>query len=192
MGGNAVYLGADFSVPGTTDGDWTVVVALEYDRKQNLFTLLNYWRERPDLIRKQIETIEYYCQVFKVTLGFLEDSLFQGVYREHFRTRTALPLRGHTVTAFNKRSMETGILSLRPLLENQQIRFPYRTDADKAKTDHIVSEFNGVRQRFGRIGNETRNCFQSCGRWVGLTGTRTLLCLRLLHMRKWMTGTLPT
>jgi hypothetical protein len=150
-------LGVDFSVPGSTDGDFTVVVAVAYSRRDNCYTLLNYWRARPDAIRTQIEQIEYYCQTYRVTLGMLEDNLFQGLYREHFRRNTTLPLRGHTVTHGNKKSLETGILSLRPILENQQIRFPYKTDSDKSRTEHIMSEFTGIRQRHGRIGNETTN-----------------------------------
>lgn len=171
-GTNPVYLGADFSVPGSTDGDWTVVALLEYDRRQNLFTLLHYWRDRPDRIQKQIETIEYCCQMYRVTIGLLEDNLFQGIYKEHFRTKTALPLRGHTVNQYNKRSLETGILSLRPVLENQQIRFPYRTEADRMRTDHLVTEFNGVRQRQGRIGNETTHDDCVMALWHAISAAR--------------------
>jgi hypothetical protein len=174
-GGNPVYLGVDFSVPGSTDGDWTVIMVIEHDRKANLFTLLYYWRDRPDLIKKQLDAIEYCCQVFQVTIGFLEDNLFQGIYREHFRTKTTLPLRGHTVNTHNKRSMETGILSLRPILENEQIRLPYRTESDQMKTDLIVSEFNGIRQRQGRIGNETTHDDCVLAMWHAICASRGAL-----------------
>jgi hypothetical protein len=155
--GALTFLGADFSVPGTTDGDWTVLMVLEYEPPpQNLYTLLYYWRARPTQIQEQINQLEYLCQAYQISLGYLEDNHFQGIYARHMNQKTNLPLRGHTVGA-NKRSTEIGILSLRTIFENLRFRFPYATDADRAMTDHVISEFNGVRQRFGRIGNETTN-----------------------------------
>lgn len=172
LGNNPVYLGVDFSVPGSTDGDWTVVIAIEYNPTDHSYTILNYWRDRPQFIRRQLEQIEYYCQTYRVTMGFLEDNMFQGIYREHFRTKSNLPLQGHTVTGQNKRSMETGILSLRPMLENQKILFPYRTEEDQSKTDYLVTEFNGIRQRQGKIGNETSHDDGVLALWHAICASR--------------------
>lgn len=172
-GGKHVYIGVDFSIPGSTDGDWTVIIAIEYDPSTNLYTLLNYWREQPAAIGRQIEQIEYYCQTYRATLGYLEDNMFQGIYREHFKKKSNLPVRGHTVTGQNKKSMETGLVSLRPIFENGNFRFPYKTDADRNKTDMIVSEFNGVRQRLGRIGNETTHDDIVLALWHAVCASRT-------------------
>lgn len=172
-GFNQVFLGVDFSVPGSVDGDWTVVVAIEFDRSTQTYTLLNYWRAQPTEIMEQLRQIEYYCQIYKVTLGFLEDNLFQGIYREHFRRKSTLPLRGHTVTGGNKRSHETGILAFRPMFENQRFRFPYATEADKNKTDYILTEFNGIRQKHGRIGNETTHDDLVMALWHATSASRT-------------------
>jgi len=171
-GGNPVFLGVDFSVPGSNDGDWTAIVALEYDKSANLYTLLNYWRARPQFMQEQINQIEYYCQMYQVTLGFLEDNMFQGLYREHFKNKSRMPVRGHTVTGQNKRSMETGLLSIRPLFENLQFRFPYKTDQDRIMTDYIVTEFNGIQQRHGRIGNETTHDDVVMAIWHALVASR--------------------
>jgi hypothetical protein len=171
-GGNPVFLGVDFSVPGSNDGDWTVIVALEYDKDANLYTLLNYWRAKPALMQEQINQIEYYCQMYQVTMGFLEDNLFQGLYREHFKNRSRMPVKGHTVTGQNKRSLETGILSMRPMFENLRFRFPYATPADKVMTDYIVTEFNGIQQRHGRIGNETSHDDVVMAIWHAICASR--------------------
>lgn len=167
-----VYLGADFSVPGSLDGDWTVIIVLAYDRKENVFFLLNYWRARPATIQEQLQQLELYCQMFNVTSGYLEDNMFQGIYREHFKRRTTLPLKGHTVNRYNKNSLSTGVLSIRTLLENNLIVLPYQTDADKTKTEYLVSEFTGIKQRKGRIGNETSHDDVVMALWHALESSR--------------------
>jgi len=152
-GNNPVYLGVDFSIPGSADGDWTVVLAVEFDPLEHLYTVLNYWRARPDSTQEQIHKIELWCELYKVSAGFLEDNIFQRIYAEHFRRNTVLPLVGHTVTSHKKMSVEYGIVSFRPQFENGRWRFPYKNAADQQKTDLIVTEFNGIRQKDGKIGN---------------------------------------
>lgn len=154
-GSNPVYMGVDFSVPGSADGDWTVIFIVMWDPDHKQFVPLAYWRARPSQMQEQVHKIELWCQLFKVTLGYLEDNLFQGIYSNLFATKSSLPLSGHTVTHAKKSSLETGLLSFRPMFENGAWRFPYKTDADRAKTDLIVAEFNGIVQRRGKIGNES-------------------------------------
>lgn len=154
-GGKQVYLGADFSVPGSADGDWTVVYVVEWDPDTTTFTPLHYWRARPSSMQEQIHQIELICDTFNVTVGCLEDNLFQGVYANHFRQKSTLPLRGNTVTHSGKHDAATGILSFRPQFENGRWRFPYQTSRDQAMTDLMILEFNGIQQKNGRIGNES-------------------------------------
>jgi len=152
-GSGKVFLGVDFSVPGSLDGDFTVLFAVLWDEVAQEFIPLNFWRARVTSMQEQIHKIELWCQLFNVTLGYLEDNVFQGVYTSLF-SKTALPLVGHTVTHSNKGSLENGILSFRPMFENGVWRFPYKTTLDRQKTDLLIQEFNGVRQRRGKIGNE--------------------------------------
>lgn len=173
--GNPVYLGMDFSIPGNTDGDWTVLMVVEYDPSSHIYTILNYWRAKPSEISEQIKQIEYHCQMYNVTLGYLEDNMFQGIYREHFRKNSNLPVKGHTVTHSGKKSMEHGIVSLRPLLENFLFRFPYKTQRDKDLTDTMVSEFNGIRQRHGKIGNETTHDDIVLALWHAICASRQVV-----------------
>lgn len=172
-GADPVYMGVDFSVPGSTDGDWTVIFVMSYNAQDNLFTPLNYWRAKPTDIKDQLSQIEYFAKMYKVTMGYLEDNMFQAVYREHFKRHSTLPLRGHTVTAVGKKSMKTGLISIRPILENAQICFPYKTEADRNKTDMIVSEFNGVKQRNGKIGNESSHDDIVLAMWHAICASRT-------------------
>jgi len=154
-GVNPVFLGADFSVPGVPDGDYTVVFALEYDPHEQLFTPLSYWRKQAITIEEQVRAIIQMCADFKVTNGLLEANSFQRIYAEHFRNRTTLPLSGHVVTARGKNSSSLGLLSLRTLFENGRFRLPYKTDRDKTMTDQIVLEFNGITKKGKEIGNFT-------------------------------------
>lgn len=150
----AAYMGVDFNVPGSMDGDYTVIFILIWDTDSKEYIPLNYWRARAGSLQEQIHQIELWCQMYNITLGYLEDNLFQGVYTNLFSQKSALPLSGHTVTHANKGSLEMGILSFRPLFENGVWRFPYKTNLDRQKTDLLIEEFNGVRQRKGKIGNE--------------------------------------
>lgn len=172
QGTNPVYLGVDFSVPGSVDGDWMVVFVMEFDPITQLFTPLNYWRARPETINEQLQQIELYCSRFGVTLGYLEDNLFQRVYSEHFKRKSSLPLSGHTVTHTGKNSLEYGLLSFRPLFENGRFRFPYKTEADQAKTDLIILEFTGIQKKHGRIGNEQFHDDITMSMWHALSASR--------------------
>ena len=151
-GTNPVYMGVDFNVPGDSADDYTVVVSAELDKQSGLFTLLDYKRFRASDMNEQTRAIEVDCKAYEVSLGYLEDNMFQKVYTSYFSTK-ALPLQGHTVTAQEKNSMSMGILSFRPLFENRKFRFPYQTDADKAKTDLVVQEFTGMVRHNGKIAN---------------------------------------
>ena len=155
QGGNPVYMGVDFSVPGSMDGDWTVIFVLTIDPATKQFTPLNYWRGKPAQVQEQLHRIELMCQMYNVTHGYLEDNLFQKLYMNLIKSKSNLPLSGNTVTHHNKNSMDYGILSFRPQFENEKWSFPYKTDADRAKTDLIILEFNGIVQRKGKIGNES-------------------------------------
>lgn len=174
-GDSSVYLGVDFSVPGNADGDWTCVFAMEFNSVTNIYTPLNYWRARPESINEQISTIIDYCQRYRVTIGFLEDNLFQRIYAEQFKRYTMLPLRGHTVTHTGKTSFATGLLSFRPLFENGKFMFPYKTALDQAKTDHIIKEFNGITKVNDKIGNFTFHDDVVMGMWHSLCAAREVV-----------------
>ena len=147
------FLGADFSVPGSQDGDYTVVFVLEFDEQRKLYTPLNFWRKRAESVGEQIKMIEYMTQAYRVTKGYLEADVFQRIYAAEFAKKTNLPLEGHRVGT-QKSSYISGILGLRPLFEVGAWRFPYKTDRDKAMTDQLVKEFSGIVQRKGKLGNE--------------------------------------
>lgn len=154
-GPNNVYMGVDFSIPGSADGDWTVIAIVEVNPSTQTHTVLNYWRSKPQEMKEQIYQIELWCQLYKVTLGYLEDNSFQKLYSNQFRKNSALPLSGHTVTRQNKGHVDSGVLAFRPQFENFKWAFPYQTPEDQVKTDLIIAEFNGITQRNGKIGNES-------------------------------------
>ena len=170
-GPNPTFMGVDFNVPGSTDGDYTVIFIMEKD--DNLFRPLHFWRKRARSTQEQIHQIELLCQTFKVTRGMLEDNMFQKVYAEHFRQNSTLPLSGHTVTRQGKNSETLGVLSFRPLFENGRFVFPYKTQRDKDMTDLIVTEFGGTIQRHGKIGNEEFHDDILMAMWHSLVATRT-------------------
>lgn len=170
-GANPVFMGVDFNVPGSTDGDYTVIFILERlpgDR----YRVLNYWRKKAESMQEQLHQIELWCQMYNVSIGYLEDNMFQRVYAKHFRDNSSLPIRGHTVTGSKKNSREGGILSFRPMFENERFEFPYRTEADQIKTDAIVSEFTGIRQKKGKIGNTDDHDDIVMAMWHSLTAAK--------------------
>lgn len=172
-GPHHVFLGADFSVPGSSDGDWTVVIAIEWDEENSIFTPLAMWRARPPTFQEQIHQIEVMMNLYNVEVGFLEDNMFQRIYSEHFKNKSGLPLRGNTVTHSGKTNVNTGVLSFRTMFENGKWRFPYKTVRDQILTDQIVSEFNGIMQKKGRIGNESTNDDSVMAMWHALAASRT-------------------
>lgn len=151
-GVHSVYMGADFSVPGSTDRDRTAMLVFELDTINNTITPLWYYLGTPTEIQEQLMQVEHMCVAYRVALGFLEDNMFQRVYANYFKNKVT-PVRGHTVTHAAKMAIQYGILSFRPLFENKRIRLPYKTQQDKKMTDELMKEFNGVTQRKGKIGN---------------------------------------
>lgn len=151
-GPNNVYLGVDFSIPGSTDGDYTVAVIAE-DVGNGYLQMLHIWRDRPNSMQEQITNIANLCKNFNVTIGYLEANLFQQIYSEYFKLYTDLPLQPHVVTSSGKNSTETGLLSFRPLFENKKFIFPYRDENDIDLTDLIITEFSGLVRKNGKLGN---------------------------------------
>lgn len=164
-GDRMAFMGADFSVPGNQDGDWTVIFAVEYDRDARRWTPLNFWRARPSTVREQLEQVEYFAQAYRVSKGYLEDNVFQRVYAQAVGQRTNLPLEGFT-TGRQKNSYVEGLLALRPQLEVGQWRFPYRTKRDRDMTDLLVREFSGIVQRKGKLGNESSHDDVPMAAWL--------------------------
>lgn len=171
QGNNDVYMGVDFSVPGAHK-DWMSCCVLELNHKLALYTPLAYSRSQPSTIEEQFSIVDDYARRYKVIMGFLEDNMFQKIYSEHFKNKSVLPLKGHTVTHSGKMSFETGLLSFRPLFENGRFRFPYKTDRDKMMTDHLIKEFNGIVKIKGRIGNEGFHDDVVMAMWHALCASR--------------------
>lgn len=169
LGTNPVYLGADFSVPGSADGDYTAVVVFMLDGEDII--LLDVWRDKPKTMKEQLDKIEYMSKMFNITYGMMEDNSFQKLYANEMANK-ALSLTGNTVTRSNKNSYEYGILSFRPLLENKRIVFPYKTTEDKTKTDQMIMEFSGITQRNGKIGNESYHDDVAMAFWHALCASR--------------------
>lgn len=173
-GTNAVYMGVDFSVPGNTTGDWMVIWVMEYLEVENKFIPLTYWRQKPLTTNAQIEAIVDHCKRYNVTIGFLEDNMFQSLYAKHFTTKTTLPLKGNTVTHSGKNSLSTGIMSFRPLFENGIVPLPYKTDRDRLMTDHLIQEFNGIKKVGSKIGNFSFHDDTVLAFWHALEASRTI------------------
>ena len=152
-GSHNAYLGVDFSIPGTQDGDYTVAFALEYDAEKKRFTPLNFWRKRAESVSEQLRMCEYMTQAYRISKGYLEADVFQRIYAAEFAKKTNLPLEGHLVGG-NKQSYISGLLGIRPLLEVGAWRFPYKTERDQTMTEQLVREFAGIVQRKGKLGNE--------------------------------------
>lgn len=159
-GAQKVFLGGDFSAAGANQGDYTVITVARVDGNSNIH-LMNYerFRDNPEnqdmFVDKQIETVSRYCRQFNVTLGMLESNNFQRIYADFFKKKTNLPLKGNIVTRSGKNSLESGIPGIRVLMENNKIRFPYKTAEDRIKTEEIIREFNGlVLTEDGRISNQ--------------------------------------
>lgn len=159
-GGQDVYLGADFSMSGVKEGDFTVISVARED-KDGVLYLMDFVRFRDDpeskdmFVDKQINEVARMCKAFNVSRGYLESNAFQRIYSEYFKKKTNLPLQGNNVTQSGKNSLQGGIPGIRVLMENGKIRFPYKTELDKQKTDIILKEFNGlVMSDNGRISNQ--------------------------------------
>ena len=153
-GAHNSFLGVDFSIPGTQDGDYTVSFALEFNEETKIYTPLNFWRKRAETVSEQIRMVEYMTQAYRITKGYLEADVFQRIYAAEFQKKTNLPLEGHLVGG-NKQSYISGLLGIRPLLEVGAWRFPYKTERDQQMTDQLIREFAGIVQRKGKLGNES-------------------------------------
>lgn len=151
-GSNPTYLGVDFSVPGEQGGDYTVAMVGER-LPGDYINIIGLWRDKPETMSKQVEKIADMAKRFKIVNGLLEANLFQKVYPEHFKRYTNLPLKGHVVTSSGKNAYDSGVLSFRPLFENQKFSFPYKTPYDKEMTDLLVREFAGMVRKDGKLGN---------------------------------------
>lgn len=151
-GSNPIFSGTDFSIPGDNQGDFTVHVVGE-KTTGGAIKMLSIWRAQPATMKEQVERIEIASANFGLTLGYVEANMFQKIYAEYFKNYTSLPIKGNVVTASGKNSYSAGVLSFRPLFENQKFIFPYKTPYDREITDMVVREFSGLVRKDGKLGN---------------------------------------
>ena len=159
------------------DTSFMVNIIMSCDEKGNC-TLLNICRERglsPAQVASIIKKIYYQ---FEPDACAIEKNSFGEFHIANLIEQTELKIVSHH-TGSNKSDPFAGVPSLETLFEHKKIKFPYKTSADKLKTDCLINELHS----FGS-GEHTD---QVMAMWIAYR-----LILRLLvaqrRMNKLMTG----
>lgn len=147
------FMGVDFSVPGADGGDWTVVVTIGVDKVGNYY-LFDVWRGRGFSFTEQLQVVMERCNRYSVAKCFLEDNMFQGIYKTVATSISSLPIYGHTVTHSGKKSLLNGVPSMIVLFENMKMVLPYSKEDERGikMTEMLCEELHSFRMQDGKLG----------------------------------------
>ena len=137
-----VVVGGDFAISGRVQADYTSFVVFGLDESGNMWLIYHYHRQGVGYSEQKRE-LRRIWRDFRPDIIFLEANQFQSIYTETLAEETDMPVKPY-VTGTRKHSLSDGVPGLAILFENGKIRFPYRTELDKKKTEAVLEEFRNI------------------------------------------------
>lgn len=147
------------------DTDYMVITTLGILPNHH-FHLLALERERGLTPLKVRENVVNNAKIYHPVMQFFETNNFGEVHHWHLKEETGIPIVKH-YTGGQKYDPYQGYPSLSVLFENGQIKLPYKTEADKIKTDLLISELYNP--------EESNHDDQLSALWIAYSGARRLI-----------------
>ena len=125
------------------DSDYSVVVTLAAEPGGRLL-VIDLWMERgltPDaLMTKLVDLGERY----RPQLVVIENNAFQHWVEQELRSRSELPVMGHTTGRGNKHSLTDGVPSLAALFERGRVSLPAGDERSRRLSGALIEQFHGL------------------------------------------------
>ena len=135
-----VVVGCDFAISASVGADYSVFTILGMTGRGEIH-LLNIWRKKGIKYKTQIDMLKRINRDWRPDMMVLESNGFQSIFVDELQEAN-LPVVGRVTTSHNKKNFKTGVPHIAVLFENETIKYPYKTEADKQVTDLCHSELN--------------------------------------------------
>jgi len=148
--GVEIYMGIDIAMSTSAQADYFVIWTMGRDKFGNRW-IIDIERDRGIGFQEQLSMINTTARKYDPALILIEANQMQRVWGDELIRTTDLPIKKFVTTAQNKNALDTGLPSLRILLENQKFRIP-RGDARSVKMTNIwVDEMRNFTWDKGKI-----------------------------------------
>lgn len=161
------YLGADLSMSVSAGGDYFVAIVLAVDSRGHRY-IVDVIRAKGLGYQGQVDTIVDLAERWECQFAFIESNQFQRVITDMVIRQTDVQIKAFYTTGrgsaeissqrrgmsknyiANKNALDQGVPTLRMLLENKRLHFPYLPDSMEV-TDVMISEMQAFGWADGKL-----------------------------------------
>jgi len=147
--GVEIYMGVDFAMSTSVQADYTCIWVMGRDPHGNRW-IIDIHRAKGLPFQEQLSLINKVGRKYDPNLIFLEANQMQRIFGDELIRTSDLPIKQFT-TGVQKHSLETGLPSMRVLLENTKFRIPRGNDESVQLTDTWIDEMSSFTYENGKI-----------------------------------------
>lgn len=159
-----VFSGWDLAIATTETADFTVGLTLGVDTFGNR-QILDIFRAHGIGYSEQWDIIRSVCERFRPLVTYIEANAYQRALPEEMMKYTSYNIKPF-ITGSDKNTREVGIMSLRPLFENNKFRIPRGDEHSRALTDMLGHELKAMQLRDRKIISAAKHDDMVIALWI--------------------------
>ena len=148
--GWSVFFGVDVAQSAEVGADYFVICVMAVDPSGTRY-IIDLFREKGLPFHQQLSTLEDWAVRYEPDMIYIEANASQRIYGDEMIRKTDLPIAKFVTSAGGKNSLDTGVLGLRPLIENGKLRFARGNAESIQKTDVLIAELGAFAWVDGKL-----------------------------------------
>lgn len=148
--GWSVFFGVDVAQSAEVGADYFVICVMAVDPSGTRY-IIDLFREKGLPFYQQISTLEDWAVRYEPDMIYIEANASQRIYGDEMIRKTDLPIAKFVTSAGGKNSLDTGVLGLRPLIENGKFRLARGNAESIQKTDVLIAELGAFAWVDGKL-----------------------------------------
>lgn len=149
--GALYYAGADLARSGSVSADSTACLFIKNDQRFQRFVVAELYHKKGIKIKNQVKDVAVLCDKFNQAILLVEENNFGKDFIDWMIDDYSTTIESIRTTDVTKGD---NIRRLLVVLENEKLKFPYCTKADKEKTELIFNELRRYVIKKTPAGNE--------------------------------------
>ena len=148
--GWSVFFGVDVAQSAEVGADYFVICVMAVDPSGTRY-IIDLFREKGLPFHQQLSTLEDWAVRYEPDMIYIEANASQRIYGDEMIRKTDLPIAKFVTSAGGKNSLDTGVLGLRPLIENGKFRLARGNAESIQKTDVLIAELGAFAWVDGKL-----------------------------------------
>jgi hypothetical protein len=148
--GWSVFFGVDVAQSAEVGADYFVICVMAVDPSGTRY-IIDLFREKGLPFHQQLSTLEDWAVRHEPDMIYIEANASQRIYGDEMIRKTDLPIGKFVTSAGGKNSLDTGVLGLRPLIENGKLRLARGNAESIQKTDVLIAELGAFAWVDGKL-----------------------------------------